>query len=325
MVGTFKLVANDEDITQTIQDNLISLDFSDKVGVQSDEMSFSVNGIYERPAFKDTLKLSLGYIVNDKKELFECGTFKISECTIDYIANTTEIRATAVDFSSKVKVKHSKTFANTNLGAIAGVIANRNNLSAKVQNTAYNVKINHILQDNSSDIEFIYNLAYKHGFICAIKNNSLILTAKGSEMNGYKVIASKKESKNEDLPSFKLKISDCFALSITENNRVKYDACEITSHNTNSATLTRIKVGDGNNIYKIKESANKSEAELKSIATAKLSELNKGGVKGSLVCAGQQISAGGYLELENIGVFSITSVNHTLNSGVYSISVEFEA
>ncbi|MBZ8007888.1 phage tail protein [Campylobacter sp. RM9334] len=325
MVATFKLIANDKDITQTIQDNLISLEFSDKVGVQSDEMSFVVNGIFVRPAFSDTLKLSLGYIVNEELKLFECGTFSISECTIDYINNTTEVRATAVNFSSSVKIKHSKTFANTNLGAIAGVIANRNNLTAKVQNTAFNVKINHILQDNSSDIEFIYSLAYKHGFICAIKNNCLILTAKNAEMNGYKVIASKKESKNEDLPSFKLKISDCFALSITENNRIKYDACEITSHNTNSATLTRIKVGDGNNVYKIKESANKSEAELKSIATARLSELNKGGVKGSLICAGQQISAGGYLELENIGVFSITSVNHTLSSDVYSLNVEFEA
>lgn len=325
MVGTFRLIANDEDITQTIQDNLISLEFSDKVGVQSDEMSFVVNGIFVRPAFSDELKLSLGYIVNKELKLFECGTFKISECTIDYIANTTEIRATAVDFSSKVKVKHSKAYANTNLGAIAGVIANRNNLAAKVQNTAYNVKINHIMQDNSSDIEFIYNLCYKHGFIGAIKNNTLIITAKEAQMNGYKVISAKKQGANEDLPTFKLKVSDCFALSITENNRVKYDACEITSHNTNTATLTRIKVGDGNNIYKMKESANKSEAELKSIATAKLSELNKGGVKGSLVCAGQQISAGGYLEIENIGIFSITSVNHTLNGGVYSINVEFEA
>lgn len=325
MVGTFKLIANDKDITQTIQDNLISLDFSDKVGVQSDEMSFVLNGIFSRPAFSDELKLSLGYIINDKKELFECGTFKISECTIDYIANTTEVRATAVDFSSKVKVKHSKTFANTNLGAIAGVIANRNNLSAKVQNAAYNVKINHILQDNSSDIEFIYSLAYKHGFICAIKNNCLILTAKNAEMNGYKVITSKKESKNEDLPSFKLKISDCFSLSITENNRVKYDSCEISSHNTNSASLLKVKVGEGKNTLSIKAPPNKDTQELKSIATARLSELNKGGVKGSLICAGQEIVAGGYLEIENIGIFSIVSVNHTLNSGVYSISVEFEA
>lgn len=323
MVGTFKLIANDEDITQTIQDNLISLDFSDKVGVQSDEMSFVVNGIFNRPAFSDELKLSLGYIVNDKKELFECGTFKISECTIDYIAHTTEVRATAVDFSSSVKIKHSKTFANTNLGAIAGVIANRNNLNAKIQKEAYNIAINHALQDNISDIEFIYNLCYKHGFIGAIKNNTLIITAKTAQINGYNAISIKKDTKS--LPTFKLKIDDCFSLSITENNRVKYDAIEITSHNTNTATLTCIKVGDGNNIYKMKESANKSPAELKNIATAKLSELNKDGVKGSLVCAGQQISAGGMLELENIGVFSITSVNHTLNGGVYSISVEFEA
>lgn len=323
MVGTFKLIANDKDITHNIKNNLTSLEFSDKIGVQSDEMSFVVNGIFSRPAFSDELKLSLGYIVNNEPKLYDCGTFKISECTIDYIANSTEVRASAVDFSSQVKIKHSKSFANTNLGAIAATIANKNKLNAKIQQKAYNVAINHALQDNVSDIEFIYNLAYKHGFICAIKNNTLILTEKNTQMNGYKVINN--TNKNTNLPTFKLKINECFSLSITENNRVKYDACEITSHNTNTAKLTRIKVGDGANIYKMKESANKSEAELKSIATAKLSELNKGGVKGSLVCAGQQIVAGGCLELEDIGVFSITSVTHTLNSGVYSISVEFEA
>ncbi|MBZ7976914.1 phage late control D family protein [Campylobacter sp. RM12637] len=326
MVATFKLEANEKDITEFIKENFISLEYDDKEGVESDEMSFCVHGIFSRPSFKDTLKLSLGYRVGEEDKLYECGTFSISECTIDYINHITEVRATAVNFSSPIKIKRNKTFANTTLAAIAGVIASRNNLIAKIQPEANNVKIAHIMQNNESDIEFLYILAYKNGFICAVKNSHLIVTQKSKSIDGYNVSSgSHKSSPAKNLPKFKLQVSDCSSLSITENNRVKYDACEISSHNTSNATLTKIKVGNGENIAKIDAPPNKSSQELESLATSKLSELNKGGIKGNLTCVGQQIVAGGVLELEGIGVYSIKSVKHTLSGTSYTLDIEFEA
>lgn len=58
---TFRLEASGKDITNTIRKNLISLSFTDKEGNESDEISFTLFGIYAKPVFGDKLKFWLGY------------------------------------------------------------------------------------------------------------------------------------------------------------------------------------------------------------------------------------------------------------------------
>jgi len=65
---TFKLEASGKDITNTIRQNLISLSFTDKEGNKSDEISFTLFGIYAKPVFGDKLKLWLGYHADTASE-----------------------------------------------------------------------------------------------------------------------------------------------------------------------------------------------------------------------------------------------------------------
>ncbi|MBE2985467.1 phage tail protein, partial [Campylobacter sp. RM6883] len=95
-VPNFKLLAKGNDITAKIKSNLISLSYEDKEGHESDEISIVVNGIYAKPMFGDNLELWLGY----GSDLFHCGKFSVQTATRDYKANTTEVRATAVNFAS---------------------------------------------------------------------------------------------------------------------------------------------------------------------------------------------------------------------------------
>lgn len=98
---SFKLLAKGKDITQRIQKNLISLSFEDKAKDESDEISLTLNGLYARAPFGDSLELWLGY----EERLNKCGTFALNSFSKNYTSNITEIRATAINFASNVKVK----------------------------------------------------------------------------------------------------------------------------------------------------------------------------------------------------------------------------
>lgn len=131
----FRLEASGKDITNTIRKNLISLSFTDKEGNESDEISFSLFGIYAKPVFGDKLKLWLGY----ENGLYLCGTFSVQTTSADYKTNTTEVRATAVNFASPAKEKRRVSWENTTLFGIAKKIASTNALSLKTSGSDQNI------------------------------------------------------------------------------------------------------------------------------------------------------------------------------------------
>ena len=82
-------------------------------------------------------------------DLYLCGTFT----SADYKANTTEVKATAVNFASPAKEKRRVSWENTTLFGIAKKIASTNALSLKTSGSDQNIAS--VIQDNVSDIEFL--------------------------------------------------------------------------------------------------------------------------------------------------------------------------
>ncbi|PSM51376.1 phage tail protein, gpD family [Campylobacter blaseri] len=319
-VPNFKLIAKGKDITKTIKKELIELSFEDKEGSESDEISFRVNGIYQKPFFGDSLELWLGY----GDELFKCGKFSVQTTETDYTANTTEVRATAVNFASPIKVKKSRTWQDTTLFTIVKKIADENSLSVKIAGDDFNVSSK--LQDNLSDLDFLYGLCFELNYLMAVKNGAIIVTSKDARSDE---LGSKVTPKNKALPKNEIRLSECHTLRISSANRNVYNATILEWQDSESGKTKSIKVGSGNNAYKMRIAAPKSDAEAFKIGESKLNELQRGGINGSLECDGKEVKAGGKLKL--IGVanyedveFSIKSVTHTLNNTTYTISVEFE-
>lgn len=93
----FKLIAKGSDITEKISKNLISLSYEDKEKDESDEISLTLFGLYSKLAFGDSLELYLGY-----EKLFKCGSFSVGTVSKNYTQNTTEVRASAVNFICKI-------------------------------------------------------------------------------------------------------------------------------------------------------------------------------------------------------------------------------
>ncbi|HEG4982783.1 TPA: phage tail protein [Campylobacter jejuni] len=307
---SFKIKANDKDITQKISLNLINLSFDDKAKDESDEISISLNGLYARAPFGDKLELWLGF---DEK-LFKCGTFNINSFSKNYSSKTTDIKATAINFASNIKNKKSRTWENTNLADIALKIAGENNLKAKTNN-ANKAYIKHELQNNVSDIEFIYTLCAKYGFLACIKEQTLI-------------IIEQKEAAQEGGIKYTLDISELSDLNISIKNRNDYTGVKLTYQDIEQGIVKSVLSGnDKGCVYELKVAGVKNDSEALNLANAKLNALNKGSFEGSFSMIGKNIKAGANLEIKGIDekvIFSIKDVKHDFSLSGYTISVNFE-
>ncbi|EOI4837430.1 phage late control D family protein [Campylobacter jejuni] len=307
---SFKIKANDKDITQKISLNLINLSFDDKAKDESDEISISLNGLYARAPFGDKLELWLGF---DEK-LFKCGTFSINSFSKNYSSKTTDIKATAINFASNIKNKKSRTWENTNLADIALKIAGENNLKAKTNN-ANKTYIKHELQNNVSDIEFIYTLCAKYGFLACVKEQTLI-------------IIEQKEAAQEGGIKYTLDISELSDLNISIKNRNDYTGVKLTYQDIEQGIVKSVLSGnDKGCVYELKVAGVKNDSEALNLANAKLNALNKGSFEGSFSMIGKNIKAGANLEIKGIDekvIFSIKDVKHDFSLSGYTISVNFE-
>ena len=312
----FKLEANGEDITEIIKANLISLNFDDKEGSKSDEISFSVSGIYAKPVFGDNLKLWLGY----GDDLYLCGSFSVQTASRDYKNYTTEVRATAVNFASPQKIKKRRSWENTTVFEIAS----ENKLALKTSGQDQNIAS--VLQNDAGDLDFLYGLCFDYGFIMAVKNNTIVIASKDAKGDETQ---TSNTPKNESLPKFILNLAELYSLEVTEANRNSYGAVIVEWQDIEAGKTKSIKVGSGEQTYKMQIAQPKSDNEAFRQGEAKLNELQKGGINGRCSLPGANIIAGGKLKFSGIAgleanEFSIKSVSHRLSTDNYEIGIEFE-
>ena len=317
---TFKLEASGKDITNTIRQNLISLNFTDKEGNESDEISFTLFGIYAKPVFGDKLKLWLGY----GEDLYLCGSFSVQTASRDYKNQTTEVRATAVNFASPQKIKKRRSWENTTVFEIAKKIAAENKLAVKTSGQDQNIAS--VLQNDVGDLDFLYGLCFDYGFIMAVKNDTIIIASKDAKGDETQ---TSNTPKNESLPTFALNLTDLYSLEITEANRNSYTAVIVEWQDIEAGKTKSIKVGSGEQTYKMQIAQPKSDNEAFRQGEAKLNELQRGGINGRCSLPGANIVAGGKLKFSGIAgleanEFSIKSVSHKLSTSGYEIDIEFE-
>ena len=316
----FKLEANGEDITEIIKANLINLNFDDKEGSKSDEISFSVSGIYAKPVFGDSLKLWLGY----GDDLYLCGSFSVQTASRDYKNRTTEVRATAVNFASHQKIKKRRSWENTTVFEIARKIATENKLAVKTSGQDQNIAS--VLQNDVGDLDFLYGLCFDYGFIMAVKNATIVIASKDAKGDETQ---TSNTPKNESLPAFTLNLTDLYSLEITEANRNSYTAVIVEWQDVEAGKTKSIKVGLGEQTYKMQIAQPKSDNEAFRQGEAKLNELQKGGINGRCSLPGANIVAGGKLKFGGVAgleanEFSIKEVSHKLSTNGYEIDIEFE-
>ena len=305
----YKITVNGQDITDILQKNAASLSLQDAAGILSDELTIAVAGDFERPKYKDELKLWLGY---EGENLTYMGLFKVQ--TTERLNKSMTITATSAEFAESLKVKNTRSYENMSLKEIALKIGQNQGL--EVKSDCDDLFFTHISQTAESDLSFLKRLANKYNLIFSIKNNLLI----------FKKILND-QGKNPDLPVFELDAKETDgSLRIKHSNKTFYSACLAAWHDTKQNKTQKILHGSGSPVLKIKDSfKNEQEACLK--AKAKLQTANKGTKTGSASLAGSAIFAGSTLKLfnsfEDDGEYTIKSVSHDVSSK-WSTTIDFE-
>ncbi len=308
----FMLLSNGIDITQSLKNDVKSIQFTDQRGEKSDQLVIKIaNAFYQRPKFDDTLVLMLGY---KKSEMFFAGTFKVQ--TSKRINNEVlVVTATGADFSKQIKEKKSKTFEKKSLSDIVGSVAGNHGLQTKCD---FDIQVKHQLQTNESDLNFLERLSKEYNAIFSIKNGTLIFI-KNNDNN----------SVNGALPTFLLQAQQEERIEITHTNKSQYKSATAHFHDTKEAKAKKVTCGGGNPVLKVTGSF-KDEAEAKAKAEAKLAISNRGTVRGVFTGEGRAIYAGGNLILagtplfEDDGIYSIKTVKHTYDANGWKIECNFE-
>jgi len=296
----FKIVANNKDVTETIQKNLISLSLIDEIGISADEVTIKVRNDFKRPNYGDELKVW----IQDKYY----GIYIIQTTTRTQSDLT--IKATATNFTNSLKKKKNRSFENIKVCEIIAKIAVENNLQYKCD---IDFTFKHLAQTDESDLNLLVRLAKQLNAQFNIKNN--------------KIIFIKTKQENENLPKFTIDIKEVINYSIKHNAKTIYNSVRVTYHDTKENKQKEVIYGNGEPQFIIQDSF-KNEAEAYKTAKSYYEMLNKGSITGNVSIPGKEIRAGGILTLTGFGKddgeYSIKRVTHNLSSSGYINRVEFE-
>lgn len=121
----FEVIYEGKNITQDVTKNLISVEYTDNTGNESDEISIrleDVDGNWRGgwfPKKGDKIKLAIGYDDN----ILNCGTFTVDEIELQGPPDEVTIRGLAAGINSPLRSKRSRGYEKQTLRQIAQKIA----------------------------------------------------------------------------------------------------------------------------------------------------------------------------------------------------------
>lgn len=325
MKPVFKIIVNhQEDITDKVADRLLSLNITDKAGLEYDDFDLELDDRDNKIDFPNrdvVLDISVGY---DKNDLYFLGSYQIDEVEIKSPPQSMFIRGKPAAMTKSLKNERRCAFENKPLNEIVKTIAERNDLIPQCQITD-NVK--RIDQINESDMHFIQRLANEYNATSTIKDGKLIVISRGENKSGG----------GQDIKTLTIKQSDLSNYSITFPDRANLKKSTATYADNTTGEIKKVEVENANasnnndanytdkHIYPNKETA-------ESVAKANLAEAERQTARGRLsfykgrgdVFAEQNITLQGFKKGID-GDYSIESVNHSFNQSGWLTTIEINA
>ena len=175
----FALSYEGKDITADIAPYLLSLNYTDFLEGQSDELQVEfedTDGRWLRgwyPEQGDRLALKLGDQFTGQVAL---GSFEIAEIEYSAPPSVVSLKALAAGITKANRTLQPKPYNNTTLAGIVRQVAKR--LKLKVTGTVSDIKIKSVMQYQERDVEFLSRLAKMYGHVFKIKGDTLVFDAK---------------------------------------------------------------------------------------------------------------------------------------------------
>jgi len=201
MQPIFRIYANSQEITAAVRDRLIELVVTDEAGIQSDELTLTLDdrrredgAIAELPRIGTVLTVSLGYA---ETNLVSLGRFIVDELEIRSPPATLSVSAKAADMVGPFRSPKTRSWDATTLGKLVEAIAAEHRYQAKIDPALGAIAVPHLDQTAESDMALLTRMAAKYdavakpvaGFLVLAKRGS-IKTITGQVMPAIKLISS---------------------------------------------------------------------------------------------------------------------------------------
>lgn len=323
----FVLVANETNITSLVRARLVSIRYTDAVGLDSDILEIVLADDDEQqrltiPPKGAELTFSIGYGVDIRK----VGMFVCDEVEVSGWPEQLTIRARAATYEKSkggkadLQSQKSRTWEKgTTLGAMATKIAKEHGLKPVIAAKLANIPLPHVDQTDESDLNLLLRLARKYDALVKPSGGSLIVSKKGASTTASGAALPKVQIYREDVTDFRM----------VRSSRETAGMVVAYYHAVKEAKRHEVKVGKGEPVRRIKQYYPTQEMAL-AAARADLARRERGMETLSFqTVGGYDLVAEGMVELVDFrdgvsGVWLIKSANHSLDVGGWSVRLECE-
>ncbi|MGI0119458.1 phage late control D family protein [Zooshikella sp. RANM57] len=322
----YMLLADEQNITDIINNRLLDLTITDNAGWESDTLELLLDDTDHAIVLPDTgaqLKVFLGY---SSTEMVFMGTFVVDEIELASVPSTMKITAKAANMSSSLKSPKTTTWEGKNssrkqrsvmLKTIFEKIALESQLTIDIDDKYKNKSFSILNQRNESDINFLTRLADSVGGVLKITNDTISLKPQVTEQGHINL-------QPQEVSQWRVNITQ----------RTSYDAVETSYYDKKSAKKVKVtaskktsnKSNSKNIIKQTKTDAVSAEAA-KAFAKAELERSAMGEMQLTLslpgrmsICAERQLKLSDFRIGVN-GTWQIDTVKHQLNNSGYVTEV----
>jgi phage protein D len=235
MRPVFKVLANGQDITALLADRLESLQVVDKAGLDSDELTITLDdrdGAVALPARGAVLEVSLGYA---ETGLTRIGRYRVDEVKSSGPPQQVSFSGRPADMSGQIKQVRRGAWEAVSLERIVQAVAARNQLQAvcKVKATVARAD-----QMNESDLHFITRLARQYDATATVKGGKLLVLPRGGQAQSVS---------GKVLPTMVLQRRDITSWQFTASDRNASGGAVVRHHDqaTGRTRSVRVAGADG--------------------------------------------------------------------------------
>lgn len=337
-----RLIFASTDITEDITPDLLSFSYTDNESAEADTINITLKDEKGKwagrwsPDHGETIKASIipGTVEGPGRRKLDCGTFYVDSLRAAGAPRTCEIGGVSVPLDMPIRRKtKTRAWEKKNLKGIAQQIADESKLKLFWDTGDNNPTYDREDQKRESDLGFLMRLCESAGLSLKVTDERLVifdqsayekkpavmtLTLGESEILSWDFSAAI----SERYKSVTVKYRDPKALAVAA--RVD-ESIRATDVKCIEYTYTDPEVDSSGQDYEMKTRA-KTIDEAKRLARAKIRELNRRAITGTLTLIGDiRLAAGIVLNLKGFGRMSgrffITQATHEVGSGGYTTQI----
>ncbi|MFN4058233.1 MAG: phage late control D family protein [Roseinatronobacter sp.] len=317
MTPDFRILANDQDVTATLRDRLLSLTLSEMDGESADKLQMTFDDrdhAIADPEVDAVLQVWLG----PRGTLSDMGRFTIEGYSFSGPPDTLTVTATAIDLKSPVRVPRTRAWESRTLGQIVAEIAGRAGLQPVIGASIAAITYPYIAQTAESDLHFLTRLARRVDATAKAAGGRLVVAARADDVTAAGDPKTPVLVTRADLTSW--------SYDLSERAREGAVAAEVQD----TATASRKRLTKGKGPVRVMRHPVASEDEANAAAQAALDRANRDQIEieASLARFEPALFAGGRVTIAGLrpaiaGTWHLVQVRHTFGGG--ALVTDFKA